>query len=98
MIVPCVAGGKMITLSDEGDLKPCEMLEQIHNSDEHTTGNLRDHNYDIEAMCQTPKAKEVRKWIKDSKCHCTFECANMANIVFSKKSWFKVTKEYLKNI
>ena len=98
MIIPCVAGGKMLTLSDEGDLKPCEMLEQIHNSDKYNTGNLRDYNYDIEAMCQTPKAKEVRKWIKDSKCHCTFECANMANIVFSKKSWLKVTKEYLKNI
>ena len=90
MIVPCVAGGKMITLDDQGMLKPCELLEQFHSTDRFHIGDIRQAGYDIPAMMRSNKAREVRKWIRDTKCHCTFECANMANVVFNARTWPKV--------
>ncbi|MCC7262526.1 MAG: hypothetical protein IT369_08405, partial [Candidatus Latescibacteria bacterium] len=90
MVVPCVAGGKMITLDDQGMLKPCELLEQFHATDRFHIGDIRQAGYDIPAMMRSNKAREVRKWIRDTKCHCTFECANMANVVFNARTWPKV--------
>lgn len=96
MIVPCVAGGKMITLDDQGVVKPCEMLQQIHHSDRFNIGDVRTADYDIPAVMKTLKAREVRAWIKDTKCHCTFECANMANVVFNTRSWPRVVAEFFR--
>lgn len=95
MIVPCVAGGKMITLDDQGVLKPCELLAQRFETDRFDIGNVREAGYDVRGMMQSPKARDVRKWIRDTECHCTFECANMANVVFDRRTWPKVLRGYI---
>ncbi len=87
-VVPCVAGQQMLTLTEEGLVKPCEVLEQIGVSP-YTMGDLRKHDYDINAVLRTPEARAIRRRILEERCHCTFECANQASIVFQPSSLVK---------
>ena len=43
-------------------------------------GNIKDFEYDISKVLQKNESKNLRKWIKDTKCKCTFECATAANM------------------
>lgn len=86
-IMPCVAGKKLLVLYDSGVLSPCEILDTMdHSSDmrdefnNFSFGNVHDFDYDINAMLQSENAKKIKKFILDSKCHCTFECAIAASL------------------
>lgn len=83
----CVAGKKMITLTEKGLLTPCEMLYQLNPGLDSSLGNVRDHDYDVLAMLAADKAKNLRKFIKDTHCSCSYECAAACNVVFHKKEW-----------
>lgn len=93
MIVPCVAGRRMLTLSDDGTVKPCEVLEAKESTSQYDFGNLRDYDFDLAKLRRSEAAGKARKFIKESKCHCSFECANMANVALSPKMLSKVVKE-----
>jgi MoaA/NifB/PqqE/SkfB family radical SAM enzyme len=80
-VMPCVAGQKMLTLTEEGIVKPCEVLEQLGVSP-YVMGDLRKHDYDISRVLESPAAKEIRRKILEERCFCTFECANQASIVY----------------
>ena len=92
----CVAGAKLITLSEKGMLMPCEMLYQIAPKMDSNIGNVRDFDYDIPAMLRIDKAKKLREFIVDTHCSCSYECAAMANVVFTKKQWPGIAKDVLK--
>ncbi len=93
MIVPCVAGRRMLTLADDGTVKPCEVLEAKEGTHEYDFGNLRDFDYDLSKLRQTERARKAVKFIRDSKCHCSFECANMANVALSPRMLPRVLRE-----
>ena len=86
--IPCVAGEKMITIDEEGRVKPCEILEQIGVTP-YIMGDLRQHNYDIYEVLATKEAQAIRGRILKEHCHCTFECANQSNVAFSLPSLAK---------
>lgn len=83
----CVAGKKMITLTERGLLTPCEMLYQLYPDLDSSLGNVRDHNYDVLAMLAGDKAKKLREFIEGTHCSCSYECAAACNVVFHKKEW-----------
>ncbi|MBS3159990.1 4Fe-4S cluster-binding domain-containing protein [Candidatus Woesearchaeota archaeon] len=89
MIVPCLAVKKFITIKENGDIYPCEIISYIFKNYKFIMGNLRDFDYDINKVLKNPKSKEIISFIKNSKCHCGFECANLCNIVLSKKNLLK---------
>ena len=91
----CVAGKKMITLTERGMLTPCEMLYQIKPEIDSDLGNVRDYNYDILKMLVLDKAIKLRKYIENTHCSCSYECAALCNVVFAKKQWLKILKETL---
>jgi MoaA/NifB/PqqE/SkfB family radical SAM enzyme len=64
----CFAGKKMVIISQNGEVKPCEMLGEYF-------GNLRDYDYDIQKVLSNQKAKDVLKLIAKNSCSCTFENA-----------------------
>jgi MoaA/NifB/PqqE/SkfB family radical SAM enzyme len=80
-VMPCVAGEKMLTISEEGFVKPCEILEQIGVAP-YIMGDLREHDYDLSRVLASPTAQEIRRRILEEHCFCTFECANQASIVY----------------
>lgn len=76
--VPCYAGGGLLgVLYPNGDIYPCEILE------DKKMGNLYDYNMDIQKLWEDNF--ELRQWIKNSKCNCTYECAWSYNIIANKK-------------
>jgi len=83
MYVPCVAGSKMVVISEKGEVRACEILNR-------KLGNLKDHDHDLRALLRTPPAARFVKWIRDSKCHCTFECALATSIIYHKASYPRI--------
>ncbi|MDA0305911.1 MAG: radical SAM protein [Proteobacteria bacterium] len=78
-VAPCRAGALFGTIKANGDVFPCEILE------DRKLGNLRDYDYDFMGLWEDAAAAETRDFIIDSKCHCSFECAWATNIVSNPK-------------
>lgn len=102
MIVPCLAGRKLVILRADGKVEPCEILETLYADgekpwgfDDFSFGNVRDNNYDMSRVVRSKKAMRVKEFIDKSECHCTFECAIFASLIFGTKNWFKVTKRFI---
>ena len=89
MVIPCVAGDKFITIDERGTLRPCEILWQ-KNGAAFDIVNLRENNYDLSAARKSLKSRSVRNHIKSTRCHCSFECANLCNIVHTPKEYPKL--------
>jgi radical SAM protein with 4Fe4S-binding SPASM domain len=89
MVVPCEAGKKLMVIYDNGDLYPCELLEE-------NLGNVRDFDYDIHRILELQNSKNVVKKIVDEKCFCTWECANNNNIIFSPSFTADLFSRYVK--
>ena len=72
----------------EGQVLPCELLidKQI--------GNVRDVDYDFKKLWYSPKADEIRRYIRDTKCFCTYECFLTINILFNPLVLPRVFKEW----
>jgi MoaA/NifB/PqqE/SkfB family radical SAM enzyme len=94
MQLPCVAGKKIIVLTAEGDVKICELFEE--KGLDPVIGNLRDHGYDIAQVLATERAQEMMRFIAETKCHCTWECATVANHVFNPAAYPRVLKKMLR--
>lgn len=90
-VSPCVAGQKMIVISETGAVMPCEILGR-------TVGNLRDHDYDVHKVLASPASTELRKWIVDSRCKCSFECALTANVVWNPSMYPRLALSALRNV
>ena len=80
--VPCLAGSISGVMSEEGDVFPCEVLTE-------KIGNIRDVNYDIRKLWYSKKADELRDFIKNTNCHCTYECAMTTSVLFNPKQLMK---------
>jgi MoaA/NifB/PqqE/SkfB family radical SAM enzyme len=90
MTVPCKAGEKGFVLMADGELLLCEILNI-------KIGNLRDHNYDALKILNSESVKEEMAKIKSEKCHCTWECFQMINTVFSPSLYPKVAGKVVGN-
>jgi MoaA/NifB/PqqE/SkfB family radical SAM enzyme len=73
-ISPCPAGALFGIIAADGMVHPCEILDR-------PLGNLRDHGLDFMKVWDSATTAETRRFIKDSHCHCTYECAWSFNIL-----------------
>lgn len=90
MILPCVAGRKILTLTEEGLVIPCEMIGGIFPGRDFVMGDLRENDYDINKVLDLRKARETIDFIRRSRCRCTFECATLWNIVFNLRMYPRI--------
>jgi len=58
----------------DGTVHPCEVLDK-------PLGKLSDFNSNFLDLWRSDKTKSVKKWIKDTKCNCTYECAMTYNVM-----------------
>jgi len=72
----CSAGNLSYVIMENGDLKPCEILDDVY-------GNIKDNKVSHIVSNKNDIAKDNRKWIKNTKCRCTYECANSTNALFN---------------
>jgi len=92
-VTPCVAGRKLVVISETGVVRPCEMLD-----DSKIIGDLKEHEFDISTLMKSKKQKEVTDWIVGTKCKCSFECAHAANVAWNFSQYPKILKKTVKNI
>jgi len=90
MTVPCKAGEKGFVVMADGELLLCEILNI-------KIGNLRDHDYDALKILNSELAKKEIAKIKSEKCHCTWECFQSINTVFSPSLYPRVANRVLKS-
>lgn len=90
-ITPCVAGRKMLVVSETGEVFPCEILKK-------SMGNLKDYDFDIGKLVSSDENRKLMRWIRDSRCKCSFECALAANVLWGKAAYIKLARAALGNI
>jgi MoaA/NifB/PqqE/SkfB family radical SAM enzyme len=90
-VSPCVAGSKLAVITETGDVRPCEILP-------HRFGNLRDNDYDLHAVLRAAEARQTCKWIVESKCRCSFECALTANVVWNPRHYPALAAATARNV
>jgi len=73
-ISPCHAGALFGVIHADGMVYPCEVLEK-------PIGSLRDFDFDFLKLWHEKATRDYSSWIKNSKCHCTYECAWSFNIL-----------------
>ena len=79
-IRPCHATRKFVTLYDDGQISPCEVLDSVN------LGNIRNFNYDFYALIRRKKSKEFyKKEIVEKKCQCDWTCAAPMNMLYDPK-------------
>ncbi len=87
----CVAGRKLVVVSETGDVSPCEILGK-------SIGHLKDYDWNLKSLMADKASKDMQTWIKDTKCKCSFECALAANVVWKSQNYPEVIKQTIKNI
>jgi len=88
--IPCYAGSISGVMYPEGDVYPCELL-----GSEHKIGNIRDFKLNFRKLWLSNKASQTKSFIKKTKCFCTHECFNHANIAFNPKIYPSLIKKIL---
>ena len=74
---PCSAGKLSYVVMENGDVKPCEILDNVY-------GNIKKNSFSSIISKKNATASINRDWIKNTKCRCTYECANSTNALFNK--------------
>ncbi len=90
MTVACKAGKKGFVLKPDGDVLLCEVLNTV-------LGNVRTEGYSPGALLKKPLSRQLLKKIKTEKCHCTWECFQRLNVVFSPVLYPEIAMKSLQN-
>jgi MoaA/NifB/PqqE/SkfB family radical SAM enzyme len=86
--IPCYAGNLGGAMFANGDVYPCELLI------DRKLGNVREAGYDFKKIWFSKEAEASRKFIRESKCFCTYECFLTINILFNPMMMPAVLKEW----
>ncbi len=86
--IPCYAGSLGGAMFSEGQVLPCELhVDKV-------IGNVRDVDYDFKKLWFGPAGEEMRRYVRDTKCFCTYECFLTVNILFNPLVLPRVAKEW----
>lgn len=72
----------------DGTVHPCELLDK-------PLGKLSDFDFNFLNLWKSKQTKKVKKWIKDTKCNCTYECAMTYNVMSNYKYQPRLIKKGL---
>jgi MoaA/NifB/PqqE/SkfB family radical SAM enzyme len=73
-ISQCFAGSLFGIIEANGTVRPCEILDK-------PLGNLRNYDCNFLRLWHDSPAQAAKRWIKETKCNCTYECAWSFNIL-----------------
>jgi MoaA/NifB/PqqE/SkfB family radical SAM enzyme len=98
----CRAGSKMVVISPEGDLYPCEPLwlepdvRREKEAAEFMMARLQDYDSDVVRALGSPKAMAVKRFISEKQCSCVYGCAVLNSIVYCPKMYPRLLRELLR--
>lgn len=73
-ILLCKAAALFGVITATGEVYPCEILDR-------SLGNLRDHGLDLKRLWADRAAAEARAFIRETRCHCSYECTMSVNLI-----------------
>jgi len=98
----CLAGRKIVVLSPDGNLYPCEPLwlepdtrPGDTTADDYLLARLKDFDFDVMKALASPQAEKTKCWVDEEKCACCYGCATMNSIIYSPKMYPKLIKELI---
>lgn len=68
----CQAGVGLAVIEPDGRVRMCELLDVV--------GDLRKEGLDWAKLWLSPRAADMRRWIRESRCSCT-HCVNMGHSI-----------------
>lgn len=83
-VIPCYAGVSNVHINYDGGVWPCCVLGY-----DQQMGNLRDFDYNFEALWYSERANEIRKYIKEKNCACPLANQGYSNLLLHTPSLFK---------
>lgn len=90
-VIPCYAGISNIHLNYDGNIWPCCVLGYAHSM-----GNIRDYDFDYDALYNSQKAKEVWKYIKEGNCYCPLANQAYSNMLIEFSYFMRMVGNYWK--
>ena len=82
----CTAGLLSAVIFEDGKVRACELLED-------ELGDLNEVDWDLGRIWKAPKAQALRDKIRETRCRCTWECAQGDNILFHARQWPSLVRE-----
>lgn len=82
----CTAGTLSAVVFEDGTVRACEIL-----GDE--LGDLGAVGWDLTRLWDAPAARALRAKVRDTRCACTWECAQGDNVLFRARSWPRLVRE-----
>lgn len=87
----CQAGTLTAIVSEEGELRPCEILDT-------SFGNLRDADFDFMRLWKSGLADKHRKFVKETGCFCTFETCVRTTMSFQPKWYGRMAGNFVRDL
>lgn len=78
-VTQCYAGTSNLIIFPNGQVSACEIRTDVG------MGNLEYFGWNLPKLMMSERAKNVRRDILSSDCHCSFECQASSNIVYNPK-------------
>ena len=87
---PCTAARLSAVIFEDGEVRACEVLDD-------SLGSLADVDWDLSALWNRAEAVELRRKIVETRCKCTWECAQGDNLLFRPRAWPGLALEALRS-
>lgn len=85
----CTAGTLSAVVFEDGTVRACEVLDD-------ELGSLNEVGWDLERLWDSDRARALRRKVRETRCECTWECAQADNVLFRPQSWPKLAREVLR--
>lgn len=98
----CLAGSKMVVVSHDGKVYPCEPLwleeeqKRVFPQDAEM-GDLRETNFDIRPILGSQRAKSIRADVAKKPCACMYSCAIYNGLLFAPSTYPGTVREFVKS-
>ena len=99
----CLAGNKMVVITPEGNLVPCEPLwlePEAHPGKDaggFVMAHLKEYDYDVQKALGASKSKGIKKFISGKKCWCIYGCAIFNGLIYSPMMYPKLLVEMVRS-
>jgi len=82
----CTAGTLSAVVFEDGKVRACEILGE-------ELGDLGRVDWDLERLWNAKQAKGLRTKIRETRCRCTWECAQGDNVLFHARNWPRMIRQ-----
>jgi len=83
--IPCTAGRVAAVIDSRGNVSSCEPWPE-------PMGNVVAEGHDFPRVFEGEKADRIRAAIRDTRCHCTHECFNNVNMMFTPQGLLRTAR------